>query len=202
MLDVDISENCKVDPPIFSLSFKLLWMSSKRKITLRAKFSPCAIHLCGWTVYKGFDWYRRVFQPFSITDYLAQGANCKDRGAHSCWALSNVSACMTSHEQQRPKWPQLQLCSPQRSAPAWAKRLLALCLWEDFGCSGGWIGGHWGSQADNSSNSSWDGCMQVQMQVTHWTSPCFQATKKTGRDLSGQHSGLWRQQDQLTPSTS
>lgn len=38
--------------------------------------------------------------------------------------------------------------------------------------------------------------MQVQMQVTHRTlPPGFQATKEPGRDLSGQHFGLWRQRD-------
>lgn len=82
----------------------------------------------------------------------------------------------------------------------WPDAPLAGCLWEAFGNRSGWMKWHTGFWADNSTNSSWACCMQVQMQVTHRTSPCFQATKETGRDLSGQHSGLWRQHDQLNLS--
>lgn len=82
----------------------------------------------------------------------------------------------------------------------WQNAPLAGCLWEEFGSRNGWMEGLRGLRADKGSNSSWACYMQVQMQVTHRTSPCFQATKETGRDLSGQHFGLWRQHDQMTPS--
>lgn len=133
-------------------------------------------------------------------------ADPKDIKPHSSWSIIKAvrkTGCMTSHEPEQPKWPQLPTHTPRTALfhPAlWQNASLASCLWEGFGGRNGWMEGHRGFWADNSSNSSWDCSMQVQMQVTHRTSPCFQATKETGRDLSGQHFGLWRQHDQMTPS--
>ena len=105
------------------------------------------------------------------------------------------AAKMTSAPTHLPPPP--PHCSSQSSGK---NAPLACCLWEEFGSRDGWMEEHRGFWADNGSNSSWARCMQVQMQVTHRTSPRFQATKETGRDLSGQHFGLWRQHDQMTPS--
>lgn len=157
---------------------------------------------------------KTVVVCFFIWTHLLPGVNgakktlhpdCKDTTHHSFWSTKAVrkTGCMTSHEPKQSTWPQLKhtpyttLFCPE----LWQKAPLAGCLWEEFGADE-WRGhrGFWGD--NSSSNSSWACCMQVQMPVTHQTSPLVSTTdKESGRDLPGQRFGLWRQHDQIAPST-